>query len=152
MSKNIKQLKPSANSRYKQGYIDQKSCRKLFPSIKNENIIYRSSYERRFIYWCESNANVKHWGSECITIPYVLLTDHTNHTYNPDFVVEMQDGSIYVIEIKPKNQCIKPTGDSAYALNEYTKNISKWTAAKRFCESRGVQFKVLTEDTISRLV
>ena len=39
----IKNLKPSRNSRYKQGYVNPKSCKKLFPSIIHEAIIYRSS-------------------------------------------------------------------------------------------------------------
>jgi hypothetical protein len=60
MPHNIKQLKPSANSRYRQGYIDPGSCKKLFPDLVRDSIIYRSSYERKFIYWCENNPNVKY--------------------------------------------------------------------------------------------
>ena len=53
---NIKQLKPRRDGRYEQGYINQESCKKLFPSqMKFEKIIYRSSYEKKFIYWLENN-------------------------------------------------------------------------------------------------
>ena len=47
---NIKNLKPHKNGRYNQEYINQASCKKLFPQLKFDNIIYRSSYEKKFIY------------------------------------------------------------------------------------------------------
>ncbi len=148
---NIKELKPQANGRYSQGYIDPTSCKKLFPSLRRDRIIYRSSYEKRFIYYCEHNKSIKYWGSECMTIPYVLLTDGSQHTYNPDFVVEMTDGTKCIIEIKPKSQCFRPINESGWLWNAYVHNVSKWNAAKQFCESRGLVFKILTEDTISKL-
>ena len=56
---NIKSLKPTKNSRYKQGYVNPKSCKKLISTLSNEPIIYRSSYELKFINWLEQNKNVK---------------------------------------------------------------------------------------------
>ena len=47
----IKNLKPRRDGRYEQGYINQESCKKLFPQMKFDKIIYRSSYEKKFIYW-----------------------------------------------------------------------------------------------------
>ena len=64
MSHDIKQLKPQVDGRYYQGHINPASCKKLFPSQSNQPIIFRSSYERSFINWLESNPNVKAWGSE----------------------------------------------------------------------------------------
>lgn len=151
MHHNIKDLKPSANSRYKQGYIDPGSCKKLFPGLCHECIITRSSWERKFIYWCESNPNVKRWGSECITIPYILATDGSNHNYHPDFVVEMANGETWVVEIKPQSQCKRPLKEDGWLWNAYTHNMSKWVAAKKFCEDRGLKFKIFTEQTIAQL-
>ena len=45
----IKQLKPSKQSRYEQGYVNTKSCKKIFPQLKQEKVIYRSAYEKYFI-------------------------------------------------------------------------------------------------------
>ena len=87
---NIKQLKPSKSSRYQQGYIDPSSCKKIFEGMEKEKIIYRSSYERTFIYWLENNKNVKGWGSECIKIPYMYI-DGQWHSYYPDYFVEFVD-------------------------------------------------------------
>ena len=63
---NIKQLKPRGDGRYAQGYINAESCKKIFPQLKCDRIIYRSSYEKKFVYLLENNPSVKHWGSECI--------------------------------------------------------------------------------------
>lgn len=147
---NIKQLKPSKSSRYTQGYVDPTTCKKLFEQVSNQRIIYRSSYELKFITWLENNNKVKRWGSECFYIPY-LYKDGTTHKYYPDYFVEMIDGSKLVIEIKPYNQTQKPTNANCWAAKEYMKNICKWKAAMEFCKNKGYTFKVLTEKTINQL-
>jgi hypothetical protein len=152
---NIKQIRP--NSRYKSGAINPESCKKLFESQKHIPIIYRSSYEKAFIFWLENSSKVLHWGSECVGIPYTNLQDGTSHTYYPDYIVEYQNGDVVqviLIEIKPYNQTQPPRAElpkDSYAWREYARNISKWKAAKSFCESHNMIFKILTERTISRL-
>lgn len=147
---NIKQLKPSKKSRYNQGYINPTSCKKLFPTMVKQEIIYRSSYEKKFITWLESNKSVKYWGSECLKIPYLYI-DGKMHNYYPDYFIEMVDGSCIVVEIKPHNQTIKPINENCWAYKEYTKNMCKWRATKEFCDAKGYQFKILTEKSISKL-
>jgi hypothetical protein len=147
---NIKQLKPSKKSRYNQGYINPTSCKKLFPTMVKQEIIYRSSYEKKFITWLESNKSVKYWGSECLKIPYLYI-DGKMHNYYPDYFIEMVDGSCIVVEIKPHNQTIKPINENCWAYKEYTKNMCKWRATKEFCNAKGYQFKILTEKSISKL-
>jgi hypothetical protein len=34
------------------------------------NIVYRSLWERKFMVFCDRNANVMEWGSEEVVIPY----------------------------------------------------------------------------------
>lgn len=147
---NIKSLKPSKTSRYAQGYINQSTCKKLFPQLSNQTIIYRSSYELKFITWLENNNKVKHWGSECICIPY-LYKDGSTHKYYPDYFVEMVNGDKIVVEVKPYNQTQKPINENCWAAKEYMKNMCKWKAAMEFCKSKGYIFKVLTEKTINQL-
>lgn len=148
--KDIKNLKPSRNSRYTQGYIDPGSCKKIFQQLKTDKIIYRSSYEKKFIMWLEYNKNIKHWGSECIKIPY-LMPDGSKHTYYPDYFVETVDGECWVVEIKPYNQTQKPINENAWGYKEYVKNMCKWKETKSFCESKGYKFKIFTERTINQL-
>jgi hypothetical protein len=149
--KNIKQLKPSKSSRYQQGYINADSCKKLFPQLKHDKIIYRSSYERKFMIWLETSKDVKYWGSECFSIPYYYVVDEKMHSYYPDYFVEMMDGSCIVVEIKPSNQTVKPINENCWAYKEYTKNMCKWKATKEFCDAKGYKFKIFTEKTIQKL-
>lgn len=150
--RNIKNLKPSKSSRYNQGYINPNSCKKLFPGLNNEPIIYRSSYEKKFIYWLENNKTIKYWGSECFFINYTSIIDGKIHRYFPDYFIEFIDGTKMVVEIKPYNQTHKPINENnIWANKEYMKNISKWKAAKEYCDARGYKFKILTENTINFL-
>ena len=147
----IKHLKPSRKSRYQQGYINPHSCKKLVDYSKP--IIYRSSYEKKFGCWLESNPQVVRWGSECVCIPYLYI-DSKTHKYYPDYYVEMEDGGRTVkmlVEIKPANQTKPPVNENAWAMKEWSRNSCKWKAAMEYCNQRGLVFKILTEHTINRL-
>lgn len=145
----IKDLKPRKQSRYSQGYVNPKSCKKLIDTSKP--IIYRSSYEKRFMVWLEGCKRVAKWGSECICIPY-LFVDGKMHKYYPDYYVEFEDGTRMLVEIKPYNQTHPPVNENAWAAKEWARNSCKWKAAQEFCEAKGLQFKILTENTINRLM
>lgn len=122
------------------------------------NIIYRSLWERKFMKYCDTNENILEWGSEEIVVPYRSPVDNRVHRYFPDFYIKFKDrnGKIkkYIIEIKPKKQCVEPkvqkkkTKGYIYEVVEYAKNQAKWAAAKEFCEDRQWQFKVFTEDEL----
>ena len=124
----------------------------------SNNIIYRSLWERKFMRYCDLNENILEWGSEEIVIPYRSPIDNKIHRYFPDFYIKVREstGQIkkYIIEIKPKKQCIEPkvqkkkTRGYIYEVREYVKNQAKWEAAKEFCADRQWEFKVLTEDEL----
>ncbi len=141
----IKKLKPQKNSRYEQGAIHPSSCKKVFESQRGKPIIYRSSLEKKFILWCESNRKIKHWGSECIQIPYFNPIDNRTHIYNPDFVLEYIDGRKVIVEIKPYSQTQKPNINNEYAIRQYNTNILKWRAAKEFVKGKEAEFVIITE-------
>lgn len=48
------------------------------------NIICRSSWERKFCKWCDLNENIIEWGSEEFWIPYLSPVDRRVHRYFPD--------------------------------------------------------------------
>jgi hypothetical protein len=120
------------------------------------NIIYRSLWERKFMVYCDKNENILEWGSEEIVIPYRSPLDGRIHRYFPDFYIKVREntGKIqkYIIEIKPKKQCIEPQKQKKHTktyireVTEYAKNQAKWKAASEYCKDRLLQFKVLTED------
>jgi hypothetical protein len=147
----IKSLKPRKNGRFQQGYINPNNCKKLFESVKNQPIIYRSSWERRFISWCENCKKVKYWGSECICIKYHNPVDQKQHRYYPDFVVQLEDGTVMIVEIKPKNQTQIPDCENSWATKTYAVNSAKWSEIKKRCDEKGYKFCILTEKTIAKL-
>jgi hypothetical protein len=155
----IKNLKPTKNSGFNQGYFVPKNPQKYAGSTP---IIYRSSWEYKFMIWCDINDKVLVWSSEPVEIKYWSRQGNKQRTYNPDFYFKIlkQDGSTeeFLAEIKPKEQIQKPkmpTKMSKKALEsykflaeQYIKNMDKYNAAKEYAESRRWKFIVLTEDTI----
>ena len=142
----IKNYKPKKNSKYHQGYVDPRLTTKLFSSTKNEPIIYRSGLELQFIQFCEANPKIKKWASEPIAIKYISRLDKNEHNYYPDYVIETDEGTHIIVEIKPYNQTVKPTlEDSMWLKEQWVKNIDKWTAAKEFAKQNNAKFMVITE-------
>ena len=137
---------------------------RYYPSFPNKykgnpnNIICRSSWERKFCRWCDLNENVLQWGSEEFSIPYVSPLDNRIHKYFPDFIIKLKENSgkikTYVIEVKPKKQTRPPktpkrrTKSYIYEATEYAKNQAKWKAAEEFCADRRIEFKIITEDEL----
>jgi hypothetical protein len=144
MAESLKsKYKPSNPKKYKGDY---------------NNIICRSSWERKFCHWCDLNESVISWGSEEFFIPYISPLDNRVHKYFPDFIVKIkeQTGSIktYVIEIKPKKQTSPPVKKSRvtksfiHETKTYAVNQAKWKAAKEWCDDRLLEFKIITEEEL----
>ncbi len=106
--------------------------------------------------YCDINAAILEWGSEEIIVPYRCPTDGRVHRYYPDFYIKVRDkqGYLkkYIIEIKPKKQTKPPdvpkrkTKKYLTEVNTFMKNAAKWKAARNFCDDRGMDFLILTED------
>ena len=119
------------------------------------DVIYRSSWELKFMRWCDSNPSVLEWGSETIIIPYRSPVDNNVHRYFVDFYIKIKDKDNkilkYLIEIKPEKFTKPPpipqkkTKRFIQEVFNYGVNQSKWKAANTFCEDRGWKFLVLTE-------
>jgi hypothetical protein len=128
----------------------------------NKKIIYRSSWEKKFMNYCDLNVNIIRWGSEIIKIPYIYDVDNKLHNYIPDFYIEQKNpqGKIekILIEIKPKKQSKHPVlpknktkkamANYQYSVMEFVKNNNKWKYALRYCETRNMKFRILTENSL----
>jgi hypothetical protein len=122
------------------------------------NIIYRSSWELKFMKYCDLNNNILEWGSEEIFIPYRSPLDGKVHRYFVDFYIKIRDvngnNQKYLVEVKPKKQTKEPkkqkrmTKSYLYEVTEYVKNQAKWAAAEEFCDDHGMHFKIITEDEL----
>jgi hypothetical protein len=122
------------------------------------NIICRSSWERKFCQWCDSKESVVSWASEEISIPYVSPKDNRIHKYYPDFLIKVKEHNnriqTYVVEVKPKKQTLPPkkrkrvTKSYIYECTTYAVNQAKWKAASEFCKDNRINFKIVTEDEL----
>lgn len=130
-------------------------------------IVYRSSWERDFMTWLDTNSGVLLWASEEIAVPYVIPGDKKMHNYFPDFLIKYQpaDKSLEpvteLIEIKPAAETKPPkipanmddpkaVARYSDAVYTYAKNMAKWAAAASWCADRGIEFRVLTEKELYR--
>jgi hypothetical protein len=118
------------------------------------NIIWRSTWEKRVMEWLDRSDNVVYWASEELVIKYYSPIDNKIHRYFPDFTVKIKkkDGTVmtHVLEVKPEYQTRQPVmkRKTKRFLEEqvtYIVNQSKWKAATEFCKDRGWVFQILTE-------
>jgi len=110
--------------------------------------------------FCDDTPSVIEWSSEEIVVPYISPLDGRRHRYFVDFWVKVKskDDSIreYLIEVKPKSQTEppKPPKTKRVSKSKITEmrnwmiNSAKWNAARKVCEDKGWEFKILTEDNL----
>lgn len=122
-------------------------------------VIFRSSLECSFMKFCDLNPNILEWSSESVIITYFNPVKNKVTRYYPDFVIKYKDknGGIHIelIEIKPYKQTIKPVpkqGKKKSTLLQesktYAVNCAKWEAAMKYCEKKGIKFRIITEKDI----
>jgi hypothetical protein len=149
----IKSVKPSKKSGFVQGIFPINECKKY---LGNGPIIYRSSWERKFCLYCERNPEIISWSSESFFIQYFSPLDNKYHKYFPDYIVSLTNGSVYVVEIKPKSQLIKPEPPKRktpkslksykWAYETWVINMCKKAAAEEYSKIRGWEYLLVTED------
>ena len=123
-------------------------------------IIYRSLWERKVMVYCDKNDAILEWGSEEIIVPYLSPWDGRVHRYFPDFYMKVRqaDGSTkkFIVEVKPKAQTKEPIRNPKRKTRKWYKEVqtwginqAKWKSAIDYCENRGMEFKILTEDHLN---
>lgn len=119
------------------------------------NIIYRSSWELKFMKWCDLRKDVLEWQSEEFFIPYKHPIDGKMHRYFPDFYVKVLnkkgEKEVWIVEVKPFAQTQEPKKQKRTTkkyINEvktYAINTYKWKYARQWCADRKYKFVILTE-------
>jgi len=102
--------------------------------------------------FCDSNPNVLNWASESIQIPYRNPFTGKQTVYIPDFFIVYEDKNkqkhAELIEIKPRSQTLMEKAKSNNDKAAVILNNHKWAAAKHFCDSRGIIFRIINEQQI----
>jgi hypothetical protein len=142
------------DSKYRQGRFRPQNPKKY--GGDPTNIVYRSSYELKFMQYCDLTESVISYQSEEFWIPYRSPLDGKTHRYFPDFFLKYKDkdGKMrnLVVEIKPAKELKMPdtnpkkrTKSWAYSVKMWAINQAKWSAAKEYCADRGWEFRIFTE-------
>jgi len=126
----------------------------------SSQVIYRSLWERKLMVYCDRNEKVIEWGSEEVIVPYRSPWDGKMHRYFPDFYMKVKQGNgtykKFIIEVKPKAQCKEPIKSPKRKTKRWYNEVktwginqAKWKSAIDYCENRGMEFKILTEDHLN---
>jgi hypothetical protein len=156
-------LKPRAGS-IRQGYFKPAFPEKYVGDPTQ--IIFRSSWEFKFLKWCDHSPTVIKYSSEPVGIPYYSPLDKRGHTYYIDFYVVTKDSEgreqSWLIEIKPDKYTKPPTAPDrmtnkqtanyVYAAKQYIVNQAKFEAAKEFASVRGLKFGIITENFLFKSI
>lgn len=141
---------------YQQGIFKPMHPEKYSGDVNN--IIFRSSWERKFLGWCDRNPSVVMYSSEELIIPYFCRLDEKMHRYFVDFVVKFRtsDGNLktVIIEIKPYKETIEPVRGRKreetwrQEVETWIKNQDKWVAAEAFAKKNNLEFIIMTENEL----
>ena len=160
------------NSKYHGGNYIPQNKDKVIKLNTEGGLYYRSSWEKKIMFWLDNNEKITKWGAECLQIPY-QMTHFDNgdakikkHVYHVDFYYEMRiDGVLkqIVVEVKPKKEYnmvialnegkllvpekgTKKLKNFEYDLKMAYKNKNKWETMINWCNKKGYEFIIITED------
>lgn len=147
----------------KKGYYELKNSRKYMGGEDITHLHHKSLLERQTMKICDLSPTVVEWQYEPFSIKYMNASDKLLHRYIPDFLLVLNNGETHLIEVKSKKETKKPKvrltkkrkNPTKGFLTEaaiYSKNISKWRAARAFCEKHNWHFSIWTEKEIRRML
>lgn len=167
------------NSKYHQGNFIPKNKDKVIKLNSEGGVYFRSSLEQKIMVWLDNNDKIRIWSAEHLQIPYQLvhsvggIPTVKSHTYYPDFYYEMvkEDGSIkkVVVEVKPQteykdailftegkffipdNANLKKLRNIEYRFKMAQKNSEKWKTMIKWCEKKGFEFIIITDETLKKI-
>lgn len=149
----MKAMKPNVHGRNKEGYYHPVNPLKYISD--NKTIIYRSSLERDFCVYCDTDPTILRWISEpdFLKIKYVNPFKKKISTYYPDFYIQFKTTKGIVsaiIEIKADSMINMPKHGDVNRMSNFVKrafviNNVKKKAAEIECAKKGMIYLVITE-------
>jgi hypothetical protein len=166
------------NKNYNSGNYIPINKEKVIKLNNEGGLYYRSSWEKRVMIWLDNKKEIIRWGAECISVPYQItevkrgLLGVSTKTYFPDFYYEIKtDEGIQkvVLEVKPDkeyqdavlfsegkfsvpdNITLKKLQGLEYRFKMAQKNSEKWQNVIKWCEKRGYQFVIMTENQLNNI-
>jgi hypothetical protein len=170
--------KPNNPTKYDQGNYIPRYKDKVIKLNNFGGIYYRSSIEKKIMTWLDNKEEIIKWGAENIAIPYQLTHIENgdiylkSHIYYPDLYYEMKTPNgirRVLVEIKPKkeyddvlllqngsfemgnNLNLKKLKNLEYRFLTAKKNNEKWKAAIKWCDKKGYEFIIITEEHLKKI-
>lgn len=143
-----------------QGIYKVKNKNKYVGDVNN--IVYRSSWELKYLTMLDNDERVLEFSSEETIIPYYGI-DNRLHRYFVDFKIKRLDKDNNIItelvEIKPYHETIPPVLTESQKMRTklrqvvtWETNQRKWEQARKYCEKQGWQFRLVTENDIPGII
>ena len=138
-------------AKYSQSFFEATNPEKY---VGKKKPFMRSSWETVFARMCDNNPAIIQWASEPFMIPYRNPFTGKKTIYVPDFLIfyldSKQQKHAEVIEIKPKKETAMQFARSKRDKAAVALNMCKWEAARAWCKSQGLKFRIITEEDIFR--
>lgn len=165
------------NSNYNQGNYIPQNKDKVIKLNTEGGVYFRSSWEKKIMTWLDHKDEIIKWGAECLKIPYQMThfdngdAKIKNHVYYSDFYYEMRksNGELrqVVVEVKPQKEYnmvlalnegklkvpekgTKKLKNFEYDLKMAYKNKQKWETMIKWCNQKGYDFIIITEENLKR--
>jgi hypothetical protein len=162
--KKIQEFLKPRQGRIRQGYFKPVNLSKYLGDPTA--IIFRSSWEFKFLKWLDASPTIVAYSSEPIGINYYNPLDKRGHVYYVDFFMITRDSNgneqRFLIEVKPDKYTKPPaapdrmtskqTANYVYAAKQYIINQAKFKAAKEFANQRGMKFGIITENFLFKSI
>ena len=152
-------LKPQLGSKVRQGYFTPQNPQKY--KGDPSKIVYRSSWELKFLQYCDNADQVIEYAAEPIGIPYINPILKKECTYWIDCYMVTRNPqnnttTKWLIEVKPNKYLTPPdppvrltekqTLNYARHAKAYIINTAKFKAAEVYAQKRMMRFGIITEN------
>lgn len=110
-------------------------------------IVARSRWELAYMRALDNSIQVARWFSEPRNLNITYLDPITRQvkSYWPDFLVQYNNNTIEIVEIKPLKESLMSEAKSTYDRLMLARNAAKWQAADRLAKAIGARFRIVTE-------
>jgi len=110
-------------------------------------IVARSSWELAYMRALDNSIHVTKWFSEPRNLNISYLDPITRHVkqYWPDFLVQYNNNTLEIVEIKPLKEAMMSEAKSNYDKLMLVRNAAKWQAAENLAKAIGARFRLVTE-------
>lgn len=156
--RNIQQFLKPQRGRVRQGYFTPQNPDKY--KGDSSAVIYRSSWELKFLQYCDNNDKVLEYAAEPLGIPYANPLNNRTSMYwidcymktlntdgsNTEWLIEVKPNKFLTPPAEPKRLTEKQVRAFAKHAKAYAVNSAKFAAARVYAAQHKMKFGIITEN------